>query len=295
MILKYVNNKNEFNNIKQVAKVHFHMSDRLIVKLKNKQLIILNGILAKITDKIKLNDIVEFNLNYEEVTDNILPTKMILDIIYEDDSLLIVNKPPVVPVHPSANHFDDSLSNGVKYYFDSIGLNKKIRPVNRLDKNTSGLVIFAKNEYIQEELIFQMKTNSFKKRYLALLNGKLHCKKGIINAPISRKEGSIIEREVNFETGQKAITNYNVIKDFSKNSFNYSLTEFELITGRTHQIRVHSKYIGHPILGDSLYGSESKLISRQALHSYYLEFNHPISKERLIFEIDLPKDIKELL
>lgn len=290
MILKYENNENKFYNIKEVAKAHFNMSEKLIVRLKNKQKILLNGKIAKTSDTIKINDIIEFDLNYEEESENIIPSKMNLEIIFEDNSLLIVNKPSNTPIHPSINHYEDSLSNGIKYYFNQIGLKKKIRPVNRLDKDTSGLVLFAKNEYIQENLINQMKSNIFKKKYIAILEGTLSSKSGIIKAPISRKEGSIIEREVNFQTGQEAITSYKVL--IEKN--NLSLVEFELKTGRTHQIRVHSKYIGHPILGDTLYNKKTDLINRQALHSYKIEFIHPISKKTISLETKLPKDISNI-
>ena len=183
-------------------------------------------------------------------------------------------------------HYDDSLSNGIRYYFDKIGLKKKIRPVNRLDKDTSGLVVFAKCEYIQEELKNQMTTDDFKKEYTTIVEGILDNKKGIINSPISRKEGSIIERCIN-KNGQSAITHYEVIKE--KN--NLSLVKFTLETGRTHQIRLHSKYIGHPIIGDTLYGKESNLISRQALHCFKLGFIHPITKKETEIVSEVPNDM----
>lgn len=290
MILKYINSENKFNNIKEVAKKHFHMSDKLIAKLKNKKLIFLNGVLAKINSLININDVIEFHLNYEETSDNIIPLDKPLDIVFEDDYLLVVNKPPFMAVHPSMNHYSNSLSNVVKHYFNSINLHKKIRPVNRLDKDTSGLVVFAKNEYIQECLIYQMKTKEFNKKYLAILNGILENKSGIINAPIARKPGSIIEREINFETGQNAITYFKVINE--KESF--SLVEFELETGRTHQIRVHSKYMSHPILGDSLYGTKSTLINRQALHAYKISFIHPVTFSQINLNIPLPYDMQKL-
>lgn len=194
------------------------------------------------------------------------------------------------------SHFEDSLSNGIRFYFKSIDLNKKIRPVNRLDKDTSGIVIFAKNEYIQESLVKQMKNKSFKKEYLAILEGHLENKIGTINAPIARKEESIIEREIN-TNGDTAITHFEVLKEFTSKRTNQalSLVKFLLETGRTHQIRLHSKYINHPILGDFLYGNPSELINRQALHAYKVNFIHPISKENIILEIPLPKDMKDLI
>lgn len=215
---------------------------------------------------------------------------MELDIIYEDKYILVVDKPANMPVHPSMLHFEDTLSNGVKCYFDAINLHRKIRIVTRLDKDTSGLVVFAKNEYIQEMLTLQMKTHLFKKEYIGILEGILEPKSGTINAPISRRSGSIIERCVD-ENGQMSITHYDVIKTFD----NMSLVHFILETGRTHQIRVHSKYIGFPILGDTLYGTASPLISRQALHCYKISFIHPITKEKMKFVADLPEDMKKII
>jgi len=267
------------------------MSDRLIAKLKNKKLIFLNSNKAYINSIISSNDIIEFDLNYKEESDNIIPLQHDLKIVFEDDALLVVDKPPFMPIHPSANHYNDSLSNSVKYYFNKINLNKKIRPVNRLDKDTSGLVIFAKNEYIQENLIYQMKTKEFQKEYLAIIDGCFLEDSGTINAPISRKLNSIIEREINFENGQTAITHFKTIKKYT----NYSLVNFILETGRTHQIRVHSKFKSHPLLGDSLYGTKSNNINRQALHAYKLSFIHPISKSKIVLEVDLPDDMKKLL
>ena len=209
---------------------------------------------------------------------------MKLDIIYEDEWLIVINKSAGIPVHPSMLHYTDSLSNGIRFYFDSIGLKKKIRPVNRLDLNTSGLVVFAKCEYIQEQLSAQMQTNDFKKEYICLVEGHLNEKSGIIDLPISRKPGSIIERCVSPD-GQKSITKFTVLKEFD----NYSLVKCILKTGRTHQIRVHFSYIGHPLLGDTLYGHSSNLINRQALHSYRISFIHPVTKHVLSFETPVPE------
>lgn len=294
MKLEYIVNDNKYSNVKEVLKVHFEISDRLLVKLKKNQQIYLNGTLCYVDHKINIGDKILADLTFEEESENIVPTKMDLEIIYEDDYLLIVNKSPNLPVHPSISHYENSLSNGIKYYFNQIKLNKKIRPVNRLDKDTSGLVIFAKHEYIQELLIKQMKTNVFKKEYLAILTGHLLNKNGKIDASIARKDNSIIEREIN-NSGEQAITHYELIKNYIYNNQELSLVKFILETGRTHQIRLHSKHIGHPIIGDSLYGKNSELISRQALHAYKITFKHPITKELKLFEIDLPEDMKNII
>lgn len=280
--------KENNKTIKQILKERLFISDRLLTFLKKNSLILYNN--DKITNLnilARLNSTVTVDLNFEEDNNNIVPIKMDLKIIYEDEALLIIDKPAGIPVHPSILHYTNSLSNGVKYYFDSINLKKKIRPVNRLDRNTSGIVIFAKNQYIQECLIHQMQTKEFKKTYLAVVEGHLKKLNGTIDAPITRKENSIIERCV-AENGEKSITHYKVLKqNFEKN---YDIVECLLETGRTHQIRVHLSYIGHPLIGDTLYGNNSKYISRQALHAYKVEFIHPITNKLTQFTSDIPKD-----
>lgn len=291
MKLEYkITNLTKYNSIRAILKEEFLMSDRLIAKLKNTSQIYINNKPVYINHILYTEDVLSVNLDFNEESENIVPTKMKLDILYEDESLLILNKPAGIPVHPSMEHYTDSLSNGVKYYFEQISLKRKIRPVNRLDRNTSGIVIFAKNQYIQECLIKQMKTDEFKKEYLALVNGSLSKKEQIILAPISRKENSIIERCV-AANGSKAITIVELLKNFDK----YSLIKCILKTGRTHQIRVHMQFIKHPILGDTLYGVPSDLINRQALHAYKICFIHPITKEKINIIAELPEDIKKLI
>ena len=291
MILEYkIKDNDKYVNLKDVLKNYFQISDRLLVKLKHEQKILLNNKPAYIDMIVKTDDVISVYIDFEESNDNIAPVKMNLEIVYEDEALLIINKNSNMPIHPSMDHYDDSLSNGIRFYFDSIGLKKKVRPVNRLDKDTSGLVVFAKNEYIQECLIRQMKIGEFKKEYIAICSGTFKEKSGIINAPITRKENSIIERCVS-ENGEKAITHYEVIKEYN----DYSVVKCILETGRTHQIRVHMSYIGHPLLGDTLYGTTSTLISRQALHAYKISFVHPITKHDLEFTSKIPQDFVELV
>ena len=288
MNLSYkISNKDNFVNVFQILKEHFLLSDRLITKLKKYKKIYLNGKETYTKQKVTSGDVVSFVLDFDEDNSNIVPSNIPLDIIYEDEYLLILNKPAEIAIHPSILHYDNSLSNGVKFYFDKIKLNKKIRIVNRLDRNTSGIVIFAKNEYIQECLIKQMKTKELKKEYLAIVCGILENSSGTLNFPIARKEGSIIERCVN-PNGDPAITHYDVLKTFN----NLSLVHIVLETGRTHQIRVHFSYINHPVLGDTLYGNPSDLIARQALHSYKISFIHPITKENMTITAPLPSDMK---
>lgn len=291
MELNYtVTNDCKYLNINQILVNEFNISARLRSKLIRLKCIYKNSAVADTRDYVSTGDIITISFDYNEDNSNIVPTKMALDIIYEDSWLIVVNKPAGIPVHPSILHYTDSLSNGLCYYFNSIGLNKKIRPVNRLDLNTSGLVVFAKCEYVQEQLSFQMQNDRFKKEYICLVSGLLEKKSGIINLPIARKPGSIIERCID-KNGQPSITEFTVLKEFDE----YSLVKCILKTGRTHQIRVHFSYIGNPLLGDSLYGSSSTLITRQALHSYTIGFIHPISHKSLNFIAPIPEDIDLLI
>ena len=286
MELKYTV-KSDTMTINQILKTEFDISSILLNRLIKNNKILLNNTKCDTRISPNIGDIITVDLSMQEDNSNIVATKMPLDIIYEDDWMIIVNKPAGIAVHPSILHYDDSLSNGIKSYFNTINLHKKIRPVNRLDRNTSGLVLFAKCEYIQECLIKQMQANTFKKEYLAICNGIFDKKHSIIDLPIARKENSIIERCIS-ENGQKSITHYKVLKEFN----NYSLVNCTLETGRTHQIRVHMAAIGHPLIGDSLYGTDSDFIDRHALHCYKLQFIHPVTKCNLDFLCSLPCDFK---
>lgn len=242
MEINYKVTKN-FTSINELLQNDLKISSRLLIKLIKYKKISINNNVIDTRIKPNIGDIITINFNYEEDNLNIVPTKIDLDIIYEDKWLLIVNKPAGIAIHPSILHYSDSLCNGIRFYFDEIGLKKKIRPVNRLDLNTSGLVIFAKCEYIQECLILQMNKRSFRKEYLALCEGTFENSLGTIDSPIGRKENSIIERCIS-PSGQFAITHYEVLKEFD----NYSLVKCIIDTGRTHQIRVHMSSILHPLL-----------------------------------------------
>ena len=290
MKLEYiVKNKDINKTIKDICISYFKISHRLLITLKKNECFFINDKKAFIYSTLNLNDKLTINLDYEEENANIVPINKPLNIIYEDDYILVVEKEANTPVHPSMDHFEDSLSNFVKYYFDSIGLKKKIRIVNRLDKDTSGLVIFAKCEYIQEALIKQMKDNTFIKEYIAVVEGLFKEKQGQINLPIARKEGSIIERCIN-ENGDISITKYEVLKELNIENTDISIVKCILLTGRTHQIRVHMSYLGHPLLGDNLYGGKNILFKRQALHSYKISFIHPITHKQIILTSNIPKE-----
>lgn len=292
MKLEYVATNNDNDKIiKDILLTNFKISHRLLITLKKNNCIFLNNSPSFVYQKLKEGDKLTVSFDYEEDNSNIIPKEMSLDIVYEDDWYLVINKPSGIAIHPSILHYEDSLSNGIRFYFDKINLKKKIRPVNRIDKDTSGLVVFAKNEYVQECLIRQMKTKNFTKEYIAIVEGFFKNKKGTINFPISRKENSIIERCVD-KLGVPCITHYEVIKETTINNIKLSKVKCILETGRTHQIRVHMSYIGHPLLGDDLYGGNVELINRQALHSYKISFIHPITKCSVAYEIPLAKDLQ---
>ena len=292
----FVTSYYENKEIKDILISHLKISHRLLITLKRENMIFLNDTPTFVYKTVKQGDKITISLDYEEDNSNIVSKEIPLDIVYEDEWLLVINKTAGLAVHPSILHYEDSLSSGIKFYFDKIGLKKKIRPVNRIDKNTSGLVIFAKNEYIQECLIRQMNKGTFEKEYIAIVEGifKNDLKSGTINAPIARKENSIIERCVDIN-GAPSITYYEVIKENTANNVCYSVVKCKLETGRTHQIRVHMAHISHPLLGDELYGENMNLISRQALHSYRISICHPISNVQIWFEAAIPNDLKALL
>lgn len=291
MKLTYTIQPNDnFFNVKELLKLKFQISDRLLVKLKKNKKIWLNSTPTFVDSRLKPFDIVEILIDFEEKSENIIPTQMDLNIIYEDEYYIVINKPSGIAIHPSILHYTDSLANGVKFYFEQKNIKKKIRPINRLDKDTSGIVIFAKNEYIQEFLVKEMKKNTFFKEYIAVCEGIFESKIGTINLPIGRKENSIIERCV-CSDGDIAITHYNVLKSLK----NTSVVHVTLETGRTHQIRVHLSNIGYPILGDTLYGNPSSVINRQALHAYKVKFIHPITGLNVEYIATIPSDIKSII
>jgi 23S rRNA pseudouridine1911/1915/1917 synthase len=291
MKLKYRILKKDCNlSIKLILKTKLNLSNNLITTLKKNNLILLNNIPSKINTLTMPDDILSVDLSKIEEKNIIKPQNIPINIIYEDDYLIALNKQSNIVVHPTYLYPDKTLSNGLLYYFNKNNINILIRPVSRLDKNTTGIILFAKNPYIQESLITQMKNKIFKKNYIALLEGTLKNDFGTIDVPIKRNPNSIIERCVS-DNGLKSVTHYKIIKKYE----NYTLVSFDLETGRTHQIRVHSKYIGHPIVGDSLYNNKSTLINRQVLHSNTIKFRHPISKKALKLSAPIPHDIENIL
>ena len=241
---------------------------------------------AKSNYKVRENDRIHLEIPDSSEPD-IVPEDIPLDILYEDEDILVINKPAGMPVHPSMGNYENTLANGIAWYFSQKGEDFVYRCINRLDRDTTGALILAKNPLSAAVLSVQMKRRQIRRTYLALVDGVLP-ESGVVDAPIARMEGSVITREVNFETGESAVTHY---ERLAVGRY-YSLAELHLETGRTHQIRVHMKYIGHPLPGDYLYHPDYRRIQRQPLHSFQLEFTHPITKEPMLFTAPVPEDFR---
>jgi 23S rRNA pseudouridine1911/1915/1917 synthase len=285
-----VNEQYDGKKVHHVLQGQMKLSSRLIKNLKKHDGILLNGASARTIDPVHSGDIVSAVIEYSENI-NILPEESDISIIYEDECFLAVDKKAGVPVHPSAGHQTGTLVHMVLAHFKKQGLIVKARPINRLDKDTSGIVLFAKNSFVQDRLIAQMKNNRVEKIYLGIVHGVYDPPEGVIDLPIARKENSTIERVIDPE-GDRSVTRYKTLAVHN----DLSLVQFALETGRTHQIRVHTKAMGHPLLGDWLYSDiRTDLIDRQALHSTLLAFDHPITSERIILNAPIPGDMRKVL
>lgn len=249
-----------------------------------------NGAWAYTRDKLDAGDVLEILFAEEDSSENIVPVEMKLDIVYEDEDILVINKPADTPIHPSQGNYDNSLANGVKHYYESQGESFVFRCINRLDRDTTGLVVIAKNMLSSAALNAAMVNREIHRTYLAVVKGELP-EKGTIDFPIARKDGSTVERCVDMSGGEYAVTHFECVEKNEK----YSLAKIWLETGRTHQIRVHMNAIGHPLPGDFLYHNDRSEIGRQALHSWRLEFRHPVTGETMRFEQPLPEDMRNLL
>ncbi|MCR4694839.1 MAG: RluA family pseudouridine synthase [Pseudobutyrivibrio sp.] len=251
----------------------------------------IDGIWVHMNQLLEKGQNLAVNIDEDSSSANIPAVPIPLDIVYEDQDIIVINKPAGLSIHPSLNHYEDSLANGLAYYYQSQGIPFIFRCVNRLDKNTSGLTVIAKHLVSANILSNAVKERQMHRLYYAIVEGCPNPKKGTIDAPIGRVDDSIITRQVDFENGQRAITHYELIAE--KNG--HSLVSIQLETGRTHQIRVHFKYIGNPLLGDIIYNPDMRLINRHALHSGKLSFIHPISKKPMEFVAPLPGDMERAL
>lgn len=271
-------------NITTVLKQHFKISTNLIKDLKKyKEGIQVNGEHRRVVDLVTKGNILKITIR-DTASENIVPTYIPLDIVYEDEDVLVINKPSNMPTHPSMGNYENSLANGVMYYYKSKGEERVFRAVNRLDKDTSGLMAVAKNSYIHARLGEEIQKKELKRKYMCIVCGDVE-RDGTVDAPIRRADGSVINRIV-APDGQRAVTHYRVVKRYGE----YTLLEMELETGRTHQIRVHMAYIGHPVAGDPIYGPQKTITSLhgQCLHARVIGFHHPRTGVYMEFSSELP-------
>lgn len=293
-IERTVDKENDKVVIRQYLKEELGLSTRLIRSASIEKRILVNNEPVRMRKVLKENDIVTVILDRKE-SQNIAPEEMDIDVIYEDEDILVVNKPPFMVVHPTKSYQSGTLANGLIYYFEKTNQNCIVRLVSRLDMNTSGLIIIAKNQFAHMQLSKEMKENHLEKRYIAIVHGHMSETEGTINKPIYKldDEENSFKRVVD-ERGQESITHYKVMKRLK----DADVVECLLETGRTHQIRVHLSYLGHPIYGDTLYGygeEEMDLINRQALHACALKFESPKTRDELDLKAEIPEDMKELI
>jgi len=252
--------------------------------------ILINGREVDVRYRLKANDVLTVKFPPEERGFYMQPEDIPLSIVYEDEHILVLDKQPGIVVMPNPHEPGGTIANGLIAYYDKNKLPYTVHIVTRLDRDTSGLMLVAKHRYSHSLLAQEQMKGAIHRSYQAIVYGKLAKKKDTIDMPIGRKPGSFMKREVTSD-GRDAITHYQVLKEEEE----FSLVQVVLETGRTHQIRVHFSTIGHPIIGDELYGSSRANISRQALHCEKLQFNHPISGKELQFQCPLPEDMKKLL
>ena len=277
-VLEYIIEENyNGKNIKTYLTYRARVSSELLKKLKTyDDGITVNGQHQNVNYMLSTGDKLRIIMR-EGASEGIVPTKQEFEIVFEDEDIMIVNKPPHLPTHPSIGNYENTLANGLMYYFMQKGEERVFRAVNRLDRDTSGLMCIAKNSYSHHILSEQIKSGELRREYMALVMGNL-AESGTVDAPIARCSEGIIKREVS-PKGQSAITHYEPIKQFGKTT----LVKLRLETGRTHQIRVHMSHIGYPLVGDWLYGEELPEVGRYVLHSSYIELVHPVTEEWLSF------------
>lgn len=270
------------------------ISAKTITALKKKPLgITVDGQHVTVRHVLKCGEALTLDISDGQSSQNIVPSPLPVEILLEDESVIAANKPPFMPTHPSHGHYDDTLANALCYRMQQSGEPFVFRPVNRLDRNTSGVVLIAKNRVSAASLSESLQKGLITKKYLAILDGVPAEKSGKIETYIRRRQESIIYREVCEKTpdADYALTEYEIIEV----SGGHSLVIASPITGRTHQLRLHFAHIGCPIIGDDLYGLESGMIGRQALHAYSLDFPCPRSGEKIHVRAPLPEDLKEAL
>ena len=282
--------------LKDYLRQKFNFSSRLMTKIKKNKGLFLNGESAPGWIVPKENDVITVNLPKE--TSNFHPENIPIRVVYEDEDMMVINKQPFVVVHPTSSHLNGTIANGVSNYMIENSSEFKIRFINRLDRDTSGLLIIGKNSNAQNKISIQMAENNVLKEYVAIVSGIVENSKGTIDLPIGRPSPTDIKRAV-MKNGSKSITHYKVISTF-KNKISgkgYTILSLKLETGRTHQIRVHMAYIRHPLLGDEVYGKGKNPfgITGQVLHAKTLGFVHPATKKYMEFDSELPCEFEKVL
>jgi 23S rRNA pseudouridine1911/1915/1917 synthase len=274
--------------LKKILLDKLNMSVRFINKMKKDRNILVNSKYQTLSYETKIGDLIQIKI--DEESNHFEPQDLNIQVLYEDFDIMMISKPPYMVVHPTKSHIDKTIANGIMFYLKDKSEEPRIRFVNRLDMNTSGLLIVAKNAYAHHLLSQDMKENKVTKKYIAIVKGVIKEDSGTIDQPIYREEDSI--KRVVDERGQKSVSHFKVIERLE----NSTIVEVLLETGRTHQIRVHLSHLGYPIIGDEIYGYvDEELIKRQALHAYKLDFNQPRTKEILNLKAELPDDMKELI
>ncbi|HHV47057.1 MAG TPA: RluA family pseudouridine synthase [Tissierellia bacterium] len=275
-------------DLEEFLKEGYDISSRLFKKMYRRNLILVNGQFQKKNIVLNKGDMV--TLVVEDESDDTPPEAIPLDIVYENDDVIIINKQPYIVVHQTKSHQTNTIANGISHYFKYRGIKRKIRFVNRLDMNTSGILIVAKSAFAHQQMALQFDRREVEKKYLAVVSGVIKEDEGTIDLPIGREEDRSV-RKIVTEDGKQAITKYKVIERYS----DATLLDVQIFTGKSHQIRVHLSYIGHPIIGDTLYHEPHEYIDRQALHSYYLKIRLPREKEKRTFIAEMPEDMKKLI
>ena len=286
----HITEKEQNQTILDYLKEKGYSRQNVVALKKMQESILVNGKWEYVNYRLKNEDTLTIHIQELESNDKILPIPLPLPIVYEDEDILVIDKPSNMPIHPSINNYDNTLANAVVYYYHSQNIPFTFRCVNRLDKDTTGLTIIAKHMVASGILSEMVSRREIHREYLALVEGCISGE-GSINAPIAREGDSVIKRQVDYEHGERAITHYKVVSQINDTA---TLVSLKLETGRTHQIRVHMSHLGHPLLGDDLYGGNLDHIPRQALHSHKLVFQHPITKEEMCFVSELPDDMKKI-
>ena len=272
---------------------HTDYSRVMVSKMLDAEYIKVNNKIEKASYKVKENDVIEIIDGFKEET-NIIPTEMNIDIVYEDEYLMIVNKPSGLVVHPGSGNYDNTLVNGLMHYTNNLSdINGEERPgiVHRIDKDTSGLLLVAKTNDAHAILTDYFKNKEVKREYLALITGVFPHETATIDAPIGRDPKDRKKMTVTDVNAKEAITHLKVIKRFQ----NHTLVSLNLETGRTHQIRVHMKYIGYPVFNDPVYTNKKTTEFGQFLHSHKMDFIHPITKEKMHFECEMPLEMQDFI